>query len=272
MVLSRYCAVFPLANVLNAVSQWRATRRERTVGLPSIPLQLPREYQVMLFWAGLRGAVGFALSAGIDGENAAALQTTVLVVVVLTVIVFGGTTAQMLDILHIETGVQDDEELDEHMLDPEALPARLDAHGPLYRDSGTPGPSVTSGIELEESDIHVWGNALRHAVVAGPGGLQSVSPEELDEADDEHGSPQRMRHIFNEANLIFQNGQWFQRIDERYLLPMFSNAVASRKHEQQRRTLRQARQAQQDGDETEETVYDAIEPDAVADEPLKKTH
>lgn len=71
--------------------------------------QLSREYQIMLFWAGLRGAVGFALSAGIEGKNALALQTTVLVTIVLTLIVFGGTTSQMLDILGIRTGVQDDE-------------------------------------------------------------------------------------------------------------------------------------------------------------------
>jgi sodium/hydrogen exchanger-like protein 6/7 len=39
---------------------------------------------MMLFWAGLRGAVGVALAAGFKGENANALRTTVLVVVVLT--------------------------------------------------------------------------------------------------------------------------------------------------------------------------------------------
>lgn len=46
----------------------------------------------MLFWAGLRGAVAFALAAGLDGENASAMKATILVVVVLSVIVFGGTT------------------------------------------------------------------------------------------------------------------------------------------------------------------------------------
>lgn len=62
----------------------------------------------MLFWAGLRGAVGVALSNGFQGENAAALRTTVLVVVVLTVIMFGGTTARMLEVMGIKVGVEEE--------------------------------------------------------------------------------------------------------------------------------------------------------------------
>ncbi|RHZ86546.1 hypothetical protein Glove_50g116 [Diversispora epigaea] len=42
----------------------------------------------MLFF-GLRGAVAFALAAGLQGDNASAMRTPILVVVVLNVIVFG---------------------------------------------------------------------------------------------------------------------------------------------------------------------------------------
>ena len=66
----------------------------------------------MLFWAGLRGAVGVALAAGFQGENAPALRTTVLVVVVLTVIIFGGTTARMLEVMGIRTGVEEAGDID----------------------------------------------------------------------------------------------------------------------------------------------------------------
>lgn len=60
----------------------------------------------MLFWAGLRGAVGVALAAGLDDPNSSpTLKATVLIVVVLTVIIFGGTTARMLEILGIRTNV-----------------------------------------------------------------------------------------------------------------------------------------------------------------------
>lgn len=61
----------------------------------------------MLFWSGLRGAVAFALAAGLTGESGPAMRTTILVVVVLTVLIFGGTTNRMLQILGIRTGVKE---------------------------------------------------------------------------------------------------------------------------------------------------------------------
>ena len=75
--------------------------------------ELPYNYQAMLFWAGLRGAVGVALAALLTGENSYALRATVLVVVVLTVIIFGGTTARMLEILGIRTGVVEEIDSDD---------------------------------------------------------------------------------------------------------------------------------------------------------------
>ena len=64
----------------------------------------------MLFWAGLRGAVGVALAAGLDDVNTSpTLKATVLIVVVLTVIIFGGTTARMLEIVGVRTNVVSDD-------------------------------------------------------------------------------------------------------------------------------------------------------------------
>lgn len=106
--LSRYLAVFPLSKAINWFIRIRAQRRGKDVAD-----ELPFAYQAMLFWAGLRGAVGVALAAGLKGINAAALRATVLVVVVLTVIIFGGTTARMLEILGIRTGVVEDLDSDD---------------------------------------------------------------------------------------------------------------------------------------------------------------
>ncbi|CAB10103.2 CPA1 sodium ion/proton antiporter [Schizosaccharomyces pombe] len=100
---SRYMNVFPLSNLLNKF------HRQRNGNLID---HIPYSYQMMLFWAGLRGAVGVALAAGFEGENAQTLRATTLVVVVLTLIIFGGTTARMLEILHIETGVAADVDSD----------------------------------------------------------------------------------------------------------------------------------------------------------------
>ena len=105
---ARWCAVFPLSRVVNAVIRYRSKRRGR-----EITEELPYSYQVMLFWAGLRGAVGVALAAGLSGANGPTLQATVLVVVVVTVIVFGGTTARMLEIMGIRTGVVDEIDSDD---------------------------------------------------------------------------------------------------------------------------------------------------------------
>ncbi|KAE9962609.1 hypothetical protein BLS_000120 [Venturia inaequalis] len=106
---ARWCAVFPLSKIINFVIRYRARRRNDGQAAEEIPYS----HQAMLFWAGLRGAVGVALAAGLTGPNAYVLRATVLVVVVLTVIIFGGTTASMLEILKIRTGVVEEIDSDD---------------------------------------------------------------------------------------------------------------------------------------------------------------
>jgi sodium/hydrogen exchanger-like protein 6/7 len=121
VVFTRYAAVFPLSELINFFQ--RHARGQRSE-------ELPHAYQMMLFWAGLRGAVGVALAAGFKGRNAQTLRTTVLIVVVLTVVLFGGTTSRMLEILGIRTGVEDDDASssdDEEPLPPPLTPGRRHA-------------------------------------------------------------------------------------------------------------------------------------------------
>lgn len=105
---ARWLAVFPLSWAINWFRRYRASRQ----GAEPAD-ELPYSYQAMLFWAGLRGAVGVALSALFTAKETQALQATVLVVVVLTVIIFGGTTARMLEILGIRTGVTEEPDSDD---------------------------------------------------------------------------------------------------------------------------------------------------------------
>ena len=105
---ARYLAVFPLSRAINWFIRYRARRQGREA-----TDELPYAYQAMLFWAGLRGAVGVALAAMFKGKSRFALRATVLVVVVLTVIIFGGTTARMLEILGIRTGVVEEIDSDD---------------------------------------------------------------------------------------------------------------------------------------------------------------
>ncbi|KAK9474628.1 Cation/H+ exchanger [Dipodascopsis tothii] len=113
--VSRMAAVFPLSRAINFVAKARARASGR-----SVPDEISQPYQTMLFWSGLRGAVGVALAAGLEGENAPALRATILVVVVLTVIIFGGTTARMLEILGIQTGVQTESDSEDEFETPAA--------------------------------------------------------------------------------------------------------------------------------------------------------
>ncbi|KAL1302610.1 hypothetical protein AAFC00_002983 [Neodothiora populina] len=142
--VARYCAVFPLSLAINTVIRYRARKRGRDVADV-----IPKSHQAMLFWAGLRGAVGVALAAGLTGPNGFALRATVLVVVVLTVIIFGGTTARMLEILNIRTGVVDEIDSDDEF-DIEVV-----GGGTYKKTSGkgfghTPRPSAASAITLHD--------------------------------------------------------------------------------------------------------------------------
>lgn len=169
MCISRYFAVFPLANLVNAIARYR--KRAEV---------LPHSHSVMLFWAGghikcllkkknlsnfkiplnvftylftylgLRGAVAFALAAGLQGDNASAMRTTILVVVVLSVIVFGGTTSRMLEILRIETGVEDDNDSsdDEVQSDCGYGHSSINSEGSIESNGSGNSPSSTEHHDL----------------------------------------------------------------------------------------------------------------------------
>jgi sodium/hydrogen exchanger-like protein 6/7 len=157
--IARYLAVFPLSKLINWFLRYRARRRGMDVAD-----ELPFAYQAMLFWAGLRGAVGVALAAGLKGANAPALRATVLVVVVLTVIIFGGTTARMLEILGIRTGVV--EELDSD----DEFDTEVTNGGTYYKRSGagigyTPPTIPLDGVPRmgmgNRNDSYSSGNSRR---------------------------------------------------------------------------------------------------------------
>lgn len=154
---ARWVAVFPLSRAINWVIRYRARRR----GIMDQPDELPYNYQAMLFWAGLRGAVGVALAALITGNDRFALKATVLVVVVLTVIIFGGTTARMLEILNIKTGVVEEIDSDDEF-DIEAVPG-----GSYYKRGGGTGIGFTarrtnSTVHLDRVEGNVNGSGKRN--------------------------------------------------------------------------------------------------------------
>ncbi|KAB5558537.1 Sodium/hydrogen exchanger family-domain-containing protein [Coniochaeta sp. 2T2.1] len=159
---ARWVAVFPLSRAINWFIRYRARRRGREA-----TDELPYNYQAMLFWAGLRGAVGVALAALLTGDDVRALKATVLVVVVLTVIIFGGTTARMLEILGIRTGVVDEIDSDDEF-DIEAI-----GGGNYYKRPGGTGigfvPRAAAGARGGSVALDSLGNG-RAARSNGGGG------------------------------------------------------------------------------------------------------
>lgn len=245
VMASRYAAVFPLSELINWIYQYRGQRHE----------ELPHSYQMMLFWAGLRGAVGVALAAGITGDNADALRTTILVVVVLTVIVFGGTTARMLEVLGIRVGVEDEDASSD---EDEGWTSH---HGNLAlsmgpgsrRYAGQNGRGLGGGgYEASELDLHSPAGSpylgpsgsggmkmpLRNTrpAYAGNHASRSGFTNSDDESEDEAlpsatlGENHDSNQDSSMPGMVFRDGQWFTALDERYLLPLFSNSVTARRH------------------------------------------
>ncbi|KDE02737.1 hypothetical protein MVLG_06734 [Microbotryum lychnidis-dioicae p1A1 Lamole] len=288
--IARYCAVFPISKGINVFFKARGNRAD----------ELPHSYQMMLFWAGLRGAVGVALAEGMKGPNAIALRTTVLVSVVLTVVVFGGTIGRMIEILGIRTGVEDD---DPESSDDEGgagyaitnngegdiegtrsaagwnKAAGLATHKarrslPNSRKFGGNGHAgrneeeegVVSAMDSPYSDrmalksvvsttppssVPKMGGTLHpHGSFKGP---SSPSHSSRDSGSDSEGDvlPSVSKAGTGAAatagegdnTRVWRDGQWFTVLDERYLLPVFSNATASRRQATKKAILREKRKS-----------------------------
>lgn len=237
VIFTRYAAVFPLSEAINLFH--KHARGQRTE-------ELPHSYQMMLFWAGLRGAVGVALAAGFQGRNAQILRTTVLVVVVLTVLLFGGTTARMLEVLGIRTGVEDDAASSSEDEEPPTgrnwSGRRSSGRFSRYMDDEPsalpplPGYArnaarVGTHYSTRSFNHHAQGANVQDIFSASSSGSFDSDGGEvlpLASGQEQQGAhPPRPTGAAAAAG-VGEDGKWFQALDERYLLPLFSNATASR--------------------------------------------
>ncbi|KAM9316493.1 sodium/hydrogen exchanger 9 [Gastrophryne carolinensis] len=97
--VARACNIYPLTFFLNL------GRRRR----------IPWNFQHMMMFSGLRGAIAFALAIrDTDSQPKQMMFTTTLLVVFFTVWVFGGGTTPMLTWLQIRVGVDPDQDPKEH--------------------------------------------------------------------------------------------------------------------------------------------------------------
>ena len=248
VLATRYAAVFPLSQMINAIHRWHGQRHD----------ELPHSYQMMLFWAGLRGAVGVALAAGFTGPNKDALRTTVLVVVVLTVIMLGGTTSRMLEVMGIRTGIDDgggDSSTDEEER-AWLRSGRLGRAGARWDERANArfnGESLEGSFD-RLSELRNSGHARRISGIPGTSAPNNLSSPtrvwSADEYDSDGGDVLPMSRGDRPpvaGGLRHKSEAWFHAIDERYLMPLFSNAVASRTFHARRANRRAGLARERDG-------------------------
>ncbi|QID83765.1 monovalent cation:H+ antiporter, CPA1 (nhx1) [Saccharomyces pastorianus] len=226
--VARWCAVFPLSRFINWIYRMKTIRSMSGVTGEniSIPDEIPYNYQMMTFWAGLRGAVGVALALGIQGEYKFTLLATVLVVVVLTVIIFGGTTAGMLEVLNIKTGCISEEDVSDDEFDIEA-PRTINfmSGSPMPTGLGPYSDNNSPDVSIDQLTVNNNNNNNNKSVPDHPS-MGDNSFGELDET--ENTSPNLGRSSIDKRNLrdklgtIFNaDSQWFQNFDEQVLKPVF---------------------------------------------------
>jgi sodium/hydrogen exchanger-like protein 6/7 len=249
VIFMRYAAIFPLSEGINLFHKHIQGQRNE---------ELPHSYQMMLFWAGLRGAVGVALAAGFKGSNAQMMRMTMLIVIVLTVIIFGSTSAWMLEVLGIRTGMEDDAGVSSDEDKPMQVPGwnvwvggggTGGGGGRWSRFSedemsvlGTGGAAQDAGRIGRHYVSRVYNHQFQDHGPTSPGvaAFSSASSDSYDSDGGEvlplaptahnntgAGSHPPCQNSVTVSMGIGKDGKWFQAIDERYLLPIFSNANMS---------------------------------------------
>ncbi|KAI9594030.1 Sodium/hydrogen exchanger family-domain-containing protein [Syncephalis fuscata] len=186
--VARYIAVFPLAKVINFVS-CTLLRQQRE--------PLPETYQVMLFWAGLRGAVAFALATSLTGSSASAIRTTILCVVVLSVLIFGGTTATVINRLGIRTGI--------------------------HRSNSRENDASSS-----ETDDEDGGDDEYDIETEGTTSYAQISDDDQQQSWSQSGA--QVRRVNSHRR------HWWSRVDERWLQPLFIRKERAQRIRKQRRS------------------------------------
>lgn len=240
--VARWLAVFPLSRLINWVHRSRINNYSRRHPLQATVVateEISHSYQMMIFWAGLRGAVGVALAMGLQGEAKWTLLATVLVVVVLTVILFGGTTASMLEILGIRIGCVDEADSDDEFdieapRVPYVSPSAAITGARRYtqpRHLASSVPNVTSYAD----EPTIFGRPSSVSLSQFPQGNALTGPTTPNhDSDDEQDSrlgnvsgaeddqPNSDSHGLLDSFLnADEHAKWFTRFDEEILKPVF---------------------------------------------------
>ncbi|KAJ1656678.1 monovalent cation:H+ antiporter, CPA1 (nhx1) [Dispira simplex] len=242
ILISRFLAVFPLSRLLNYVTTHVLGRPEKCVSY---------EHQSMLFWAGLRGAVAFALAGDMPGHGGHVTRAMVLVVVVFSVVVFGGSTPTVIRLLNIPTGVLDAPHPSSVALLPEEGQwGRMSidddasegwgtyhtAHSPTPPADDGPAVSLTTmdsapgirtrltGINGEEATALSDSSGVTSKSTNSPGQVTSavVTIDSSSHPASSHSLPLLARSLSNH-----DPGEWIQAMDSKFIKPLLTRAPPS---------------------------------------------
>ncbi|KAJ8327792.1 monovalent cation:H+ antiporter, CPA1 (nhx1) [Batrachochytrium dendrobatidis] len=242
IMFARYVSTIPLAKLINVVSRrWGSHKRVRRLGVvrnastrqesdahdqplddilefprtrgDTVNDMIPRNHQLMIWWAGLRGAIAFALAFNVEGKAGPVVRTTTLVVCVVSIVLLGGTTHLALERLHICTGVST------------KIARSGNSRGGMIRLSdGVVAESDTS--EEEDEQMSVGEQHRRRYIRHDP--PRSEDAHNTLEQDYEydlpvHQSTDSLDFGFNHHDDQVSN-HWFLSFDAQWLKPLFTQS------------------------------------------------
>ncbi|KAJ3129913.1 monovalent cation:H+ antiporter, CPA1 (nhx1) [Nowakowskiella sp. JEL0407] len=226
ILIARYLSVIPLAEIINWINV-RLYHRDTVI---------PKNHQLMLFWASLRGAIAFALSFEVSGKAAEPIRTTTLMVCVITIILLGGTTNYALVNLKIRTGVgAKDPLLSRHGNDDEETDSSEDEdeeydNGDVRRDR----------LGSENMLTQPFGPFGRYRDSFDESDFDTPDDDGMDGTEEEQSSEGLAMHNVRQSLTLSRLGRflsprnddtthWFIGFDDRWLKPMFTNPRPRRK-------------------------------------------
>ncbi|KAJ1972082.1 monovalent cation:H+ antiporter, CPA1 (nhx1) [Dimargaris xerosporica] len=197
ILISRFLSIFPLSRFLNFAGQRFLGYREKLVSY---------EHQSMLFWAGLRGAVAFALGGDLPGYGGHMIRAMILIVVVFSVVVFGGTTPTMIRLLNIPTGISNRAHGDEDEYDAEA---QLNPRTTLRRTSMYPLPTNHGEWIASTSSAAGSSRAVspHHQISPDRRARPNTNPYLVSAQFKRHGSAQRWSDSDDSSTSLLAHGQ-----------------------------------------------------------------
>jgi sodium/hydrogen exchanger 8 len=182
-LVGRFLNIFPLS--------WIANRCRR--GSNKIPLEM----QTVLWFAGLRGAIAFALSESMPGPNAEVYQTTTLFICIFTTVFCGGFTEQMLSAFGMKDdsrhGDDDDWNLTRLTYDPPTPERKRSRYGEIARQRMYEGvKGIWNRLDDQVLKVHFGGSQTvesprrsnDHLGNYELGGLNQESDDSVDDVDD----------------------------------------------------------------------------------------